>query len=169
MKAGNRQLLTFVQIRKRCLLMTGVLGKGTMSDGWIRKCLPFLTSGVIRNRLLPLGRCSPKDGCLAWQEASASVQRKGNFILWVETVSCLGSRPGLRNLSQISAQPHPSDEHFNTGTKMYNHSQRPCLGILAQTWILIHLGYIQALWSESYLFCILKSSESIYCSHTCSQ
>ena len=63
--------------------MAGILEKGTMSDGWIRKCLPFLTSGVIRNRPLPLERCSPKDECLVWQEASAFVQTKRNFIFCI--------------------------------------------------------------------------------------
>lgn len=42
-----------------------------------------------------------------------------------------GSWPGLRNLRQISAYPRPSDEHFNTGTKMENNWRSSYLAILA--------------------------------------
>lgn len=105
-RLGTARLLTFVQNSKRCIFMAYILGKVTMSGGWVKKCLPFLTSEVIRNHLLPLGRCYPKDECLAWQEASVFVQRKRHSFLWAEGASCQHIWSGLRSSSQISALSH---------------------------------------------------------------
>lgn len=97
------------------------------------------TSGIMRNSS-SLWEDALPNGCLAWREARVFTQRKRHAFLSAETASCQGTWPGLRNLSQISVFPHPSEEHFCTETRLLDHSQWPCLGILAQMWILIHLS-----------------------------
>lgn len=81
MKAGKRELLSFVQISKNCLLMAGILEKGTMSDSWIRKCLHFLTSGVIRNRLLPLEKTQSQRWVFGLARGQRLCAKKNEFHL----------------------------------------------------------------------------------------
>ena len=108
------KLLCKSEKKKKYLLMADILGKDTVSDGWVRKCLPLPASGVIRHRLLPLGVCLARGHCLcAKKELHLLGRRASSQGLW----------PGLRNLSQIWAFTHPQRSTLAQGLKcMTTHS-----------------------------------------------